>query len=223
VSGFGVRRATIWPLAAVLSAVLAVSACGGTSGNSAQRNPAPSATTNSGLPGAVVPAQSGAPGSPSAPDSGSPSAPDSGSPSAPPSGTAPSPVPASQYLDAMTPVSGSGATSTGSAQVNGQYFADSVALDLNPGPENVSFNLEREWRSLQATVGLSDDSPEAEKVRFQVIADQRIIYDHTFVLGQSQQINLNVSHVLRLELVATLASDYVGQTAAVWGNANLLS
>jgi hypothetical protein len=123
----------------------------------------------------------------------------------------------------MTPVSDSGAANTGSAQVNGQYFADSVALDLNPGPENVSYNLERQWRSLQATVGLSDDSPEAEKVRFQVIADQRIIYDHTFVLGQSQQINLNVTHVLRLELVATLGSDYVSQTAAVWGNANLLS
>jgi hypothetical protein len=123
----------------------------------------------------------------------------------------------------MTPVSDSGETNTGSTHVNGQYFAESVYLSLNPGPANVSYNLERQWHSLQATVGLSDDSPEAEKVRFQVIADQRIIYDHTFVLGQSQQINLNVSGVLRLELVATLASDYVADTSAVWGNANLIS
>jgi hypothetical protein len=45
---------------------------------------------------------------------------------------------------------------------------------------------------------LSDDSPENEKVQFQIFADQRSIYNHVFELGQSQQINLNVSGVLRL-------------------------
>jgi hypothetical protein len=44
-----------------------------------------------------------------------------------------------------------------------------------------------------------------------------------FGLGQSQHIRLNVAGVLRLELSATLASSYVGQAYAVWGNAELLS
>ena len=87
----------------------------------------------------------------------------------------------------------------------------------------MSYNLGRQWRHLEATVGLSDDSPENEKVQFQIFADQRSIYNHVFELGQSQQINLKVSGVLRLELVATLASAYVGETEAVWGNANLTS
>ena len=85
----------------------------------------------------------------------------------------------------------------------------------------MSYNLGRQWRHLEATVGLSDDSPENEKVQFQIFADQRSIYNHVFELGQSQQINLNVSGVLRLELVATLTSAYVADTEAVWGDANL--
>jgi hypothetical protein len=130
---------------------------------------------------------------------------------------------ASQYLAALNPVSGSGDLFTGSTEVNGQYFADSVYLDLNPGPGNVSYNLGRQWRDLEATVGLSDDSPENGNVQFQVFADGRSIYNHVFQLGQSQQITLNVTGVLRLELAATLASAYVGQTEAVWGNASLAS
>jgi len=68
---------------------------------------------------------------------------------------------------------------------------------------------------------LSDASPQNEKIQFQVFADQRQIYNGFFELGQSKQINLNVSGVLRLELVATLASAYVSQADAIWGNANL--
>jgi hypothetical protein len=62
---------------------------------------------------------------------------------------------------------------------------------------------------------------ENEKVRFQIIADDRIIYNGVFELGQSKQLRLNVTHVLRLELVATLASPLAGETNAVWGNAEL--
>jgi hypothetical protein len=46
VSPFRARRAMIWPLAA-LTAVLAVPACGGISGNPAPRPPAASAHTSS--------------------------------------------------------------------------------------------------------------------------------------------------------------------------------
>lgn len=105
--------------------------------------------------------------------------------------------------------------------MNAHYCANSVILYLNPGPDSVSYNLERQWRHLAATVGLSDDSPENEKVQFQAFADGRLIYDHVFQLGQSQQVTLDVAGVLRLDLVATLASALVAQTEAVWGNANL--
>ncbi len=207
-------KLVIRPLAA--AAVLAVSACGGNAGNSgaSTHTQAPQAPVTSSAPSA--PADSGS-GSPPA-DSGSAPA-GSGSGSAPAgSGSAPSQS-GSQYLDGLTSVAGG--ANTGSVEVNGQYYADSVYL--YPSPGSVSYNLGRQWRKLQATVGLSDDSPENEKVRFQIFADQKPIYDHVFVLGQSQQINLNVSGVLRLVLVATLESADAGSTEAVWGNAILIA
>lgn len=202
-------KCMIRPLAAAVTTALAVSACGGSTSSSAQATSSPTASTP--LTSSAGPGSS--PASASAP-------PASASPS--PSAPSPSQAVSSQYLDALNPVSGSGDLFTGSAEVNGQQCANSVYLDLNPGPGNVSYNLGRQWRDLAATVGLSDDSPENEKVQFQIFADGRSIYNHVFVLGQSQQINLNVSGVLRLELVGTLASAYVGQTEAVWGNANLM-
>jgi len=201
-------------LAAFIAAAV-ISACGGgtTSLGQASKNPS----------GTAPVASSGSPGLSAA----SASAPASGdAPSGPAlSGSAPaasgSQGPTSQYLQAMNPVADSGDTSTGSTEVNGKYYANSVTLTLNPGPANVSYNLGRQWRQLDATVGLSDDSPENEKVQFQIIADDRIIYNGVFELGQSKKLSLNVTNVLRLELVATLASPQAGETNAVWGNAQI--
>src|ERR1035441_6483554 len=195
------RRAMIRALAVACTTAFIVSACGGGSTSSSAQAARSSASATAAR---------------SAPPSPTP-----GSAPAPPSVPSPSQSIASEYLDALNPVSGSGNLFTGSVEVNGQYYANSVYLDLNPGPGNVSYNLGRQWRHLEATVGLSDDSPENEKVQFQIFADQRSIYNHVFELGQSQQINLNVSGVLRLELVATLTSAYVADTEAVWGDANL--
>lgn len=187
-------------LAAGCTLALIVSACGGGSTSKA--------TSGSG----VTPR----------PSADSPPAPPSPTPDQSPSASTASPAGASQYLANLNPVAGSGSTFTGSEEVNGQTYANSVFLDVNPGPANVSYNLGRQWSHFQATLGLSDDSPENEQIQFQILADQRTIYSHVFELGQSQQINLDVAGVLRLELIATEVSSYVGQTEAVWGNAELI-
>src|ERR1017187_8793515 len=219
------RRAMIRALAVACTNAFIVSACGGgkTSSSAQAARSSASATAARSAPPSPTPDSAPAPpsGSAAAPPYGSAPAPPSVSAPPPPSVPSPSQSIASEYLDALNPVAGSGNLFTGSVEVNGQYYANSVYLDLNPGPGNVSYNLGRQWRHLEATVGLSDDSPENEKVQFQIFADQRSIYNHVFELGQSQQINLNVSGVLRLELVATLTSAYVADTEAVWGDANL--
>src|ERR1035437_9213304 len=206
------RRAMIRALAVSCTTAFIVFARGGRSTSSSGQ---------AARPAAAAPPAGPTPHPAPAPPPGPGRAPPSVSAPAPPSVPSPSQSIASEYLDALNPVSGSGNLFTGSVEVNGQYYANSVYLDLNPGPGNVSYNLGRQWRHLEATVGLSDDSPENEKVQFQIFADQRSIYNHVFELGQSQQINLNVSGVLRLELVATLTSAYVADTEAVWGDANL--
>jgi len=142
------------------------------------------------------------------------------SPTSKPSPVAPS---SSQYLEELTPVANSGSLNTGGAEANGSFFAQSVMLYLNPGPASVEYNLGRHWQRLVATVGLRDDSAENQRFQFQAFADGRLIYNHTFALGQSRHISLDVTGVLRLELVVTIASDYVGPAYAVWGNASLTS
>jgi len=138
----------------------------------------------------------------------------------------PSPSSASssgQYLADLTPVSNSGSFDAASAAVNGKSYLNSVILDMNFGSTSVAYNLERQWRSLEATVGLRDDSNPKDKYEFQVYADGHPIYSHLFALGQSQHIKLSIVGVLRLELRATLVEAYYGEAYGVWGNADLTS
>jgi NPCBM/NEW2 domain len=191
--------ALIRALAACATTALVVSACGTSSSVQPGHSSAAAATRASGATPSSSPA----------------------SPAAAPPTASPGSTNTPQYLASFSPVSGSGDLFTGSANVNGQYYADSVILELNPGPANVGYNLERHWQTLNVTVGLEDDSPENEKVQFQAIGDGHTIYNHVFELGQSEHLSLDVSGVLRLDLVVTLASNFVGQTEAVWGNASV--
>jgi hypothetical protein len=132
-------------------------------------------------------------------------------------------APTSQYLSNLDSVANSGWLLTGAPEVNGRSYPNSVVQYLDPGPDSVSYNLGRQWRTLDMTLGLSDKSTENETAQFQLVADGRTIYTGSFTLGQSQHVRLNVSGVLRLDLTTTLASDYVGGVYADWGSAELLS
>ena len=139
----------------------------------------------------------------------------------PPVASAPTPSFNSQYLSDLNSVSDSGSLYTGSAEVNGRPYPKSVILYLNPGPASVAYNLGRQWRSLITTVGMRDDSTQGEKFQFQAFGDGRLIYNHVFALGDSQHITIDVIGVLRLELDATLVSNYIGPAYAIWGDADL--
>ncbi len=182
--------------------------------------------TGSSVTNCVNGSEAGAP--PSSADSGPPS--DQGSPASQPdtpgsatSAPTQSSAPASQHLGDLTPVAGSGSLFNGAPEVNGQVYPNSIYLALNPGPASVEYNLGRQWRKLDVTVGLSDDSTANQNVQFQLRADGRVIYTRTFALGQSQHVKIDVSGVLRFELDATLVSNYAGEVNAVWGSAELLN
>src|ERR1035441_293174 len=124
------RRAMIRALAVACTTAFIVSACGGGSTSSSAQAARSSASATAARSAPPSPTPDPAP----APPSGSAPAPPSGSAPAPPSVPSPSQSIASEYLDALNPVSGSGNLFTGSVEVNGQYYANSVYLDLNPGP-----------------------------------------------------------------------------------------
>lgn len=146
----------------------------------------------------------------------------SGTPSSGPSESATS----EQYLQNLEPLSSSNGVSTGSAQVNGQSYARSVLLPIDKGsiPENdAEYNLGRHWRTLQAVIGLRDDSPTGCRATFEVFADGKSINSNTLGLGESRNLNLDVSNVLRIKIEVTYAAaaDINSYCYAVWGDAHL--
>ena len=63
----------------------------------------------------------------------------------------------------------------------------------------LSLDLRRNYRTLRTRFGISDDSPSSTKsAAITVIADGVIIYQRSFSLGHSADVNLNISKVLRL-------------------------
>jgi hypothetical protein len=123
------------------------------------------------------------------------------------------------YLSDMSTVSGG--INTGQAEVNGLLFAHSLVMDVTFGPDTIEYNLGRHWQHLQATVGLRDDSATHAQVRLEAFGDERPLYTHAFGLGESEQIDLDVSGVLRLRLVATPTANPDDRGFPVWGDARL--
>jgi hypothetical protein len=117
-------------------------------------------------------------------------------------------APAPQYLSDLDSVANSGWLLTGTPEVNGRYYTHTVVQYLTgPGTATVSYNLGRQWRALDMTLGLSDKSAENVQVQFQVTADGRTLYTGNFALGQSRHVRLNVTNVLRLDLASTQLTD----------------
>ncbi|MFI5979806.1 NPCBM/NEW2 domain-containing protein [Streptomyces sp. NPDC051555] len=146
-------------------------------------------------------------------------------PAGPGDPTAPPTPPATRYLADLDPLDSSG-LGTGSADVNGNPYARSVFLAVDKGSRaqgSAEYDLGRDWRTLTATIGLRDDSPTGCALRFETVADGRTLDSRTLGIGQSQEITLDVAHVLRVRLQAAYASpaDVTRYCHAVWGDARL--
>ena len=196
-------------------------------GTSSARSHIDSSGATESSPAPVASSPAPAPSSPIATGTETTSAPSSSPPSPAgavedPSPSAPSVASKGQYLAYLSPVSNSGFFDTGAAAINGSNYLNSVILDMGlSGPYSVDYNAERQWRFLEATVGLRDDSNQKQQVEFQIFADGSPIYSHIFALGQSQYVKLNIVGVLRLELRAMTVGDFYGGAYPVWGNAYL--
>jgi hypothetical protein len=111
------------------------------------------------------------------------------------------------------------------ASVNTQSFPHSVIFaPYSNAPEvYAEYTLARSWTALEGTVGITDDSPTAAKMRFEAFGDGRLLYQHDFGVGQSQKARIEVSSVYRLKLVVTLLNPDSGSATGAWGDARLTS
>jgi serine/threonine-protein kinase len=138
--------------------------------------------------------------------------------------------PVERFLASQATVS-SDHPSTGVIDVSGTTYVHSIFGEV----ENAScssapsrtweYDLGRDYRRLQSTLGVSDDSPALARVRFEVFADSSPVYTMDIGLGETQPLDLDVTGVLRLKLVMTETVKFSGSCSgpvAVWADAKLL-
>jgi hypothetical protein len=81
--------------------------------------------------------------------------------------------------------------------------------DSHPYEAYVDLNLSRAYKKLTGRFGVEDHAKANESVHVRVYADNRLLYDKAFALGQSEDVTLDVTGVLRLRF------DFVGPFADV--------
>ena len=182
------------------------------------------------LPGALAACGSGSPaGNVQATRSSSPpataqstSAPTTSASATPtPSATA-SPALATSIEDLQTTTDTEPYDTQGVAEVNGVSYPDSLGAQFCFGSNERmwTYVLERKYSILQGTIGLSDNSTSAAKIRFEVLADGRLVYSKDLQVGQSAALNVSVSNVLQLGLDTILLTQAggCGQATGEWAS-----
>ncbi|WP_306366979.1 NPCBM/NEW2 domain-containing protein [Nocardiopsis sp. CC223A] len=102
---------------------------------------------------------------------------------------------------------------TGAATVDGLTHTETVQLK-SCAKCAVEFDLGRDWKTFEAVVGLSDDSPSGSSVTVRVFADDDLLDSHTLGLGETGEVSVSVENALRLRLEVERLEDS-GWTA-VW-------
>jgi hypothetical protein len=111
---------------------------------------------------------------------------------------------------------------TGPIAINGQQYPFGAYGQGSPQsstPEEIDFDLSRSFKTFTARIGVIDTSPANCSAEIQVITDGTTVVDSTFSLGQSKDLSLNVSGVLRLQIVVVNSNGY--QCYGGLGNPNV--
>ncbi|MEU7599532.1 protein kinase [Streptomyces sp. NPDC041003] len=119
-------------------------------------------------------------------------------PSPSPSPTAtPSPsAPQSVSLTTFSPIGRSKYWESGTAAINGEYFADVLrTTDFCFG--TVEYNLSKEWSTLDVTVGVDDYATDRQG-RLEIWVDNKSLFNKTVALNHPQKLSLDVRDGLRL-------------------------
>ncbi|MGW4502875.1 NPCBM/NEW2 domain-containing protein [Micromonospora sp. NPDC004336] len=82
----------------------------------------------------------------------------------------------------------------------------------------VTFVVSRQFRVLEATVGLADDSPVALPLRFTVLADRKAVFTTTVGLGKVRPLRVDIGDATQVSLqVGTTSVDQChGDSIGVW-------
>lgn len=91
--------------------------------------------------------------------------------------------------------------SSGSGSINGATFTDSLICSVNEsGPTVVDFASNRLVTRLDATLGQSDHGETGFPVLVRIFADDRVVKEHTLAFGQSVDVSVPMTGVLRVRI-----------------------
>lgn len=129
-------------------------------------------------------------------------------------------TPVITQLADISPVGNDCSYDTGDVGIDGETFPNSVFSNYSEC--GLEYNLGRDWQTLKATVGLSDDSSSAARYRFEVFGDGTSLFNEELVLGTTMEVDVPVEGVLRLRLVMTRIDDEYDTAYATWGNIRVI-
>jgi hypothetical protein len=123
----------------------------------------------------------------------------------PPNGTEMPKGPDSALLSHLQELSRSADVRIGPADINNRLYSDSVIHRCRDFAQSsrgsISFNLRRNYRRFEATVGVLDDATEREQVGvFRILVDGRLVKEATAQHGDPRVLKVDVSDVLHLQL-----------------------
>ena len=119
----------------------------------------------------------------------------------------------------------------GAAEISGRYFGDSIifrpSLFASQVRGTISYNLGMRFRRLDVTAGILDDAAEPDQIGyFRIITDGAVRSQVTAEHGRPQQLNIDVTDVLSLQLEAhrpgTTAHPMMAGVMAAGGRSNKL-
>jgi len=133
-------------------------------------------------------------------------------------------TPTSTFLAELEPVTDSGWGASRDLNLDGTIYANGLKSDRmgycgSNGPvyeRAVEYSIGRQFESFRAVAGLSEDSPPGLAVKLDVLVDEQLFETHVLNVGQPVQVDLDVTDVLRLKLVATNQFDNPGTCSYVY-------
>jgi hypothetical protein len=135
------------------------------------------------------------------------------------------PSPSLVYLADLGDIAGDSNPTLGATELNGTLYPRSVVQRTQGNLDEITFNtyyLGRDYARFCAVVGVPDDYDEAmATAQVEVLGDGVSIGSELVAIGDTATFNLNVSGVLRLDLVTSDGSTPTTFTQGGWGNARI--
>lgn len=131
-------------------------------------------------------------------------------------------IPATVAFSALPATGSCGPATNGS--VNGLIFSSGIVCSASDTESTSYWILGRKLARLHGTIGIEDNSDPRSKVTVKIAADGKNVFVADIAYGQSQEVDLDISNILRLDQTIALQDpdkDLQEKPKVVWADATV--